>query len=169
MQQQQFSESICASVRLGIGAGRWKGALVAVKVIDHRVKGNGNAVDIQRETILSTSVVHPNVVSVALYPVPNAGGSHAKTDCRQQRICMMVEHAVYIPPVAHASMNDARCKRIMRAKAVSERITPECISFAYVTLLVHICKILHTCTEVDAMSISYASGQPGTILGFSLN
>ena len=43
-------------------AGRWKGALVAVKVIDHRIKGNGNAVDIQRETILSTSVVHPNVV-----------------------------------------------------------------------------------------------------------
>lgn len=35
---------------------------MAVKVIDHRVKGNGNAVDIQRETILSTSVVHPNVV-----------------------------------------------------------------------------------------------------------
>lgn len=37
---------------------------MAVKVIDHRVKGNGNAVDIQRETILSTSVVHPNVVSI---------------------------------------------------------------------------------------------------------
>lgn len=42
--------------------GRWKGALVAVKVIDHRIKGNGNSVDIQREAILSTSVVHPNVV-----------------------------------------------------------------------------------------------------------
>lgn len=42
---------------------------MAVKVIDHRVKGNGNAVDIQRETILSTSVVHPNVVSADLYPV----------------------------------------------------------------------------------------------------
>ena len=64
MQKQRFAESICAGVRPVIGAGRWKGALVAVKVIDHRVKGNGNAVDIQRETILSTSVVHPNVVSV---------------------------------------------------------------------------------------------------------
>ncbi len=64
MQKQRFAESICAGVRPVIGAGRWKGALVAVKVIDHRVKGNGNAVDIQRETILSTYVVHPNVVSV---------------------------------------------------------------------------------------------------------
>ena len=51
---------------LVLPAGRWKGALVAVKVIDHRIKGNGNAVDIQRETILSTSVVHPNVVSSCL-------------------------------------------------------------------------------------------------------
>ncbi len=48
-------------------AGRWKSALVAVKVIDHRIKGNGNAVDIQRETILSTSVVHPNVVSICYH------------------------------------------------------------------------------------------------------
>ena len=97
MQQQRFAESICAGARLGIGAGRWKGALVAVKVIDHRVKGNGNAVDIQRETILSTSVVHPNVVSVASYPISSAGGSHSKADCRQQRMCTMVKHAIYIP------------------------------------------------------------------------
>ena len=169
MQQQQFSESIYSGARHGFGAGRWKGALVAVKVIDHRVKGNGNAVDIQRETILSTSVVHPNVVSVASYPVPSAGGSHSKADCRQQRICMMAEHAIYIPPVAYASMNDARCKGIMRARAVSERFTPECSSFACGTLLVHTCRILHRCIEVDAMSISYASGQPGIILGFSSN
>ena len=51
-----------SAIRLGSLAGRWKGAIVAVKVIDHRIKGNGNSVDIQRETILSTSVVHPNVV-----------------------------------------------------------------------------------------------------------
>lgn len=70
---------------------------MAVKVIDHRVKGNGNAVDIQRETILSTSVVHPNVVSVASYPVSSAGGSHAKADCRQPCLRMMVKHAMYIP------------------------------------------------------------------------
>ncbi|KAL3133428.1 hypothetical protein ABBQ38_007295 [Trebouxia sp. C0009 RCD-2024] len=52
--------------------GRWKGALVAVKVIDHRIKGNGNSVDIQREAILSTSVVHPNVVSTYKIVTVNA-------------------------------------------------------------------------------------------------
>ena len=122
MQQQQISERICAGARHGFGAGRWKGALVAVKVIDHRVKGNGNAVDIQRETILSTSVVHPNVVSVVSYPVSSAGGSHAKADCRQQRMCMMVKHATCIPQL-------------------HMHITTECISFACHTS-VHICKIL---------------------------
>ncbi len=46
-------------------AGRWKGALIAVKVIDHMFKENSsNALDIQRETSLSLSLVHPNVVSV---------------------------------------------------------------------------------------------------------
>ncbi|KAA6425511.1 MAG: kinase [Trebouxia sp. A1-2] len=58
--------------------GRWKGALVAVKVIDHRVKGNGNAVDIQRETILSTSVVHPNVVST--YKIVTVNASRQMSD-----------------------------------------------------------------------------------------
>ncbi|KAL0035971.1 hypothetical protein WJX77_009876 [Trebouxia sp. C0004] len=58
--------------------GRWKGALVAVKVIDHRVKGNGNAVDIQRETILSTSVVHPNVVST--YKIVTVNASRHMSD-----------------------------------------------------------------------------------------
>ena len=43
--------------------GRWKGAIVAIKVIDHRLKGNDMGMDIQRESMLSTSIVHPNVVS----------------------------------------------------------------------------------------------------------
>lgn len=63
-------------------AGRWKGALVAVKVIDHRIKGNGNAVDIQRETILSTSVVHPNVVSKSLHLV-------CMTVCSAVQLCLL--------------------------------------------------------------------------------
>ena len=51
--------------RSPLRAGRWKGALIAVKVMDHMVKGNSsNAVDIQRETSLSVSLVHPNVVSI---------------------------------------------------------------------------------------------------------
>ena len=45
-------------------AARWKGALVAVKVIDHGRQDSSSAVDIARETSLATSVVHPNVVSI---------------------------------------------------------------------------------------------------------
>ncbi|PSC72637.1 kinase [Micractinium conductrix] len=41
--------------------GRWKGAIVAVKVIDHRV-GPGKSHDLSREPLLSMSVSHPNVV-----------------------------------------------------------------------------------------------------------
>ncbi|KAL4457609.1 hypothetical protein ABPG75_012474 [Micractinium tetrahymenae] len=41
--------------------GRWKGAIVAVKVIDHRV-GPGKTCDLSREPLLSMSVSHPNVV-----------------------------------------------------------------------------------------------------------
>lgn len=44
-------------------AARWKGALVAVKVIEHGRQDSSSAVDIARESSLATSVVHPNVVS----------------------------------------------------------------------------------------------------------
>ncbi|DBA92394.1 TPA: hypothetical protein ACH3X1_015765 [Trebouxia sp. C0004] len=48
--------------------GRWKGVLIAVKVLDHMVKGNSsNAVDIQKETSLSVSLVHPNVANGRLF------------------------------------------------------------------------------------------------------
>lgn len=48
-------------------------------------------------------------------------------------------------------MNDAKKSCVPEL----ERITTECISYACVTLLVYICKILYRCTEVDATSISY--------------
>lgn len=41
--------------------GRWKGAIVAVKVIDHRVQP-GKTHDLSREPLLSMSVSHPNVL-----------------------------------------------------------------------------------------------------------
>lgn len=43
-------------------AGRWKGVAVAIKVVDH-MSAAGNAVDAARESVLSSSVQHPNVVS----------------------------------------------------------------------------------------------------------
>ena len=65
---------------------------MAVKVIDHRVKGNGNAVDIQRETILSTSVVHPNVVSVSGF-----SGAPRSVLTRMLQTGRLVVHALCIP------------------------------------------------------------------------
>ena len=42
--------------------GRWKGAMVAIKVLDHALILQD---DISRETLLSTSIAHPCVVSPA--------------------------------------------------------------------------------------------------------
>lgn len=42
--------------------GRWKGVIVAVKVIEHRVQP-GQVVDPSREPLLCMSVSHPNAVT----------------------------------------------------------------------------------------------------------
>ena len=39
--------------------GRWKGAIVAIKVLDHAMLLQD---DISRESLLSTSIAHPSVV-----------------------------------------------------------------------------------------------------------
>ena len=47
----------------GLPAGRWKGVVVAIKIVDHSAYV-GTRVDALRESVLSTSVQHPNVVRV---------------------------------------------------------------------------------------------------------
>jgi hypothetical protein len=43
---------------------RWKGAAVAVKVIEHRSTPNGGMEEqLAREALLGASVLHPNLVS----------------------------------------------------------------------------------------------------------
>ncbi len=44
--------------------GRWKGALVAIKVVEHGPMNNLK--NVQREAMLSTALAHPNIVSVEL-------------------------------------------------------------------------------------------------------
>ena len=46
-------------------AGRWKGVPIAIKIVDHSAYV-GTRVDALRESVLSTSVQHPNVVSTLL-------------------------------------------------------------------------------------------------------
>lgn len=44
--------------------GRWKGALVAIKVVEHNSSGgNADAIEGARESLLAASVSHPNVVA----------------------------------------------------------------------------------------------------------
>ena len=56
---------MCVGPLLGKGSfgrvykGRWKGAIVAIKVLDHAMLLQD---DITRETLLSTSIAHPSVV-----------------------------------------------------------------------------------------------------------
>ncbi len=118
--------------------------------IDHRVKGNGNAVDIQRETILSTSVVHPNVVSVDLYPVSSTAGLPFKGRL-QTAAHMQDDQACNLHPLAaYASVNDAKrlCMSELFLKGCSPvLITTECISIACVLTVSAYLHGYHRCTH----------------------
>ena len=63
-------------------AGRWKGVPVAIKVVDHTSEA-GNCVDAARESVLSKSVQHPNVVRAVLAAAAlTVAHSSSKLICR---------------------------------------------------------------------------------------
>ena len=43
-------------------AGRWQGALVAIKIVEHSLKGAAAEIEGARESLLAASISHPNVV-----------------------------------------------------------------------------------------------------------
>ena len=43
-------------------AGRWQGALVAIKIVEYTLKGPTAEADAARESLLAASISHPNVV-----------------------------------------------------------------------------------------------------------
>ena len=47
-------------------AGRWQGALVAIKIVEHSLKGAAAEIEGARESLLAASISHPNVVSCRL-------------------------------------------------------------------------------------------------------
>ena len=47
-----------------LGAGKWKGVTVAVKIVEHSAETEGELLQL-RESLLSSSIVHPNVVSLS--------------------------------------------------------------------------------------------------------
>jgi hypothetical protein len=48
---------MCLLVR----SGKWKGVTVAVKIVEHTAETEGELIQL-RESLLSSSIVHPNVV-----------------------------------------------------------------------------------------------------------
>ena len=46
----------------GWPAGKWKGTTVAVKIIEHSAESSSGIKEL-RESVLSSSIIHPNVVS----------------------------------------------------------------------------------------------------------
>ncbi len=50
----------------GGATGKWKGVTVAVKIVEHNAETESELVQL-RESLLSSSVVHPNVVSPSLF------------------------------------------------------------------------------------------------------
>ena len=43
-------------------AGKWKGTTVAVKILEHSAESSSGIKEL-RESVLSSSIIHPNVVS----------------------------------------------------------------------------------------------------------
>lgn len=50
-----------------MATGKWKGVTVAVKIVEHNAETENELIQL-RESLLSSSVVHPNVVSCPCLP-----------------------------------------------------------------------------------------------------
>lgn len=46
-----------------MNTGRWKGALVAIKIVEHSAGDDADVIEGARESLLAASVSHPNVVA----------------------------------------------------------------------------------------------------------
>lgn len=71
----------------GVCPGRWKGAVIAVKVVDHAVPEPGVTADLRsdRESLLSTSLSHPNVATTYKICTTQASDSTAAGRGRSRR------------------------------------------------------------------------------------
>ena len=72
-------------------AGRWKGALVAIKVVEHDMTGSSLVVEGARESLLAASIAHPNIVSPSPSRAPRSAlpgvhGMHMYWSCLPWRI-----------------------------------------------------------------------------------
>lgn len=54
-----------SSLNKGCTTGKWKGVTVAVKIVEHNAETESELLQL-RESLLSSSVVHPNVVRLFL-------------------------------------------------------------------------------------------------------
>jgi hypothetical protein len=61
--------SFCRRQRAGahVAAGKWKGVTVAVKIVEHTSEASTSIKEL-RESILSSSIIHPNVVRFLSIP-----------------------------------------------------------------------------------------------------
>lgn len=108
--------------------GRWKGAIVAIKVIDHRLKGNDMGMDIQRESMLSTSIVHPNVVSCG--PAHLHPGQPALPSCNCARQVLLAcgknasQHVCVCPPAWQLLATGTYARRCQQAASAGKVLRP---------------------------------------------
>lgn len=74
-----------------VAQGRWKGALVAIKVVEHNMGGTAIVVEGARESLLTASVSHPNVVrETHLEPCGSTCGATTRPDWQLMLPCMVV-------------------------------------------------------------------------------
>lgn len=68
-----------------LGAGRWNGAVVAVKVVEHPMTSTAAVLAGGRESLLATSVAHPNVVRAVYQNTPHFCNSAEGEGAGQKR------------------------------------------------------------------------------------
>lgn len=113
-------------------AARWKGALVAVKVIDHGRQDSSSAVDIARESSLATSVVHPNVVTF-LTPFAECRAIFSAAQSVNMLVCRARPELHRLHVLASSSPDALRSSRtvlapVTHATEAQSQPTAECYS-----------------------------------------
>ncbi len=74
-------------------AGRWKGALVAIKVVEHDMTGSSLVVEGARESLLAASIAHPNIVSPPPYPAPTPRSAFTGARARNALVLFVMADA----------------------------------------------------------------------------
>ena len=75
-------------------AGKWKGTTVAVKILEHSAESSSGIKEL-RESVLSSSIIHPNVVST--YKIRTIPAASRKAPPKVEPVCRIGSPCLFSP------------------------------------------------------------------------